>query len=66
MTLWQQGCSSDTADLTLSRKSFSEPGFSGDVEVLACYQQLRTPSCSPQLSPRKHMRDRGEEISLVY
>lgn len=30
------------------------------MEALACHQKRKTPLCSPQLSPRKHMR-RGEE-----
>lgn len=38
MTLWQQGCSSDTADLTLSRKSFSEPGFNGGFGLLSAVE----------------------------
>lgn len=65
MTLWQRGCCSDTADLTLSRKSFSEPGFSSDVEVLACHQQPETPPRSPQLLPREHMRNRGERMKKM-
>ena len=63
MTPWQVGCCSDTADLTLSRKSL---GLGGDVVVLACHQQLKTPPCSPQLSPRKHTERRGEKIKRMF
>lgn len=70
--LWDEavtaiGCCSNTADLRfdIELKVFHELGFSGNVEVLACHQQLKTPPCMPQLSPRKHPetreRERGEK-----
>lgn len=60
MTLWQQGCCFDTAGLTLSRKSCSEPPV-----LVAMWRfwlvvtNRRLPSV--RHSCRPHMRDRGEE-----
>lgn len=50
------GCGFDVGDLTLVWKTFSRLVLLAARRLGAWLQQMKTPSCSPQLSPWKHRR----------